>query len=297
MLWKMLQFGSKLGMELYYRRDPRPAELPIKENIPYTASGLEEHKLDIIYPASKRQKYPYIINVHGGSFSMHSKDKLYRHYGMRLAKSSFAVVNINYRLAPQFTYPAQIQDMLASIQFIYEHADSLYLDNNAMFLTGDSAGAYLAAMAACIMTNPSLQESYQFHSNAACKAIALHCGLYDFTTAMEPAIIFPMKRLMIQTLFGRKDYTQAQHFSASSVFALLTSQFPPAYLMDYEKNSFHLEALRFAKLLEEHQIIHQLHLFKKEENLIHSFHIISKYPQSTIVLEETLSFFESFIEL
>ena len=293
MLLKIFKFGSQIGMDLIYKRDICPAPLLIKENISYATDDLDEHKLDIIYPSNERDSYPFIINIHGGSFSMHSKEKLYRNYGMRLAGNKFAVVNINYRLAPDNIYPTQVEDVLMAIKFISRNACDLKLDKNNMFIIGGSAGAYLAAITACILSNDALMQRYGFYSDVVCRAIAANSGMYDFTTLMDKDISFPMKRKMIEILFGRRDFANSLHYPYSSVLTYVNGKFPPTYLMDTKKQSFEKEALRFADVLKKHNVNYKLHIFEKKDNLIHAFNIISKYPQSHVVLEETFAFFNA----
>lgn len=292
MLLEIIKFGSNLGMETIYKEDETPKPLKIIENISYADDNLKEHKLDIIYPATEKECYPFIVNIHGGAFAMYSKDKLYRNYAMRLAVNDFAVVNINYRLAPKNIYPSQIEDVLSALNFIADRAESFKLDKNNMFLSGDSAGAYLAAITACVLSNDRLKEKYNFKTELVCRAIAVNCGIYDFSTLMDKENSFPMKRKIVEMLFGRADYEMSANFPFSSVLNHVNESFPPAYIIDTTKKSFVKEAIRLQQVLRAKQVEHQLHIFEEEHNLIHAFNIMSKYPQSNIVLKETFAFFK-----
>ena len=57
---------------------------------------------DIYYPAEPdaQTTYPVIVSVHGGGWFYGDKE-LYSYYCCHLASKGFAVVNFNYRLAPQ----------------------------------------------------------------------------------------------------------------------------------------------------------------------------------------------------
>lgn len=63
-------------------------------------------------------------------------------------KHGYAVVSVNYRLANEAKFPAQIQDIKAAIRFIKANANKYNLNPNAIAVWGDSAGANLAALAA-----------------------------------------------------------------------------------------------------------------------------------------------------
>ena len=99
---KLLEAGS----ELNYLTDIPPDSGEIIENISYIDDGKDAHKLDIIYPMEKSDKYPFIINIHGGGFAVNTQDRIYRNYALRLAGDRYAVVNINFRLSTQITFEA-----------------------------------------------------------------------------------------------------------------------------------------------------------------------------------------------
>ncbi|MEF9998786.1 MAG: alpha/beta hydrolase [Lachnospiraceae bacterium] len=295
MIFDLTQLGSRVGIARFYKKDPCPDPLPIRENISYAYDELEEHKLDVIYPKKEKACYPFIMNIHGGAFAMHSKDMLYRNYGMRLAGDEFAVVNVNYRLAPEHVYPVQLEDILMAIAYVTRKAEQLHLDKKNMFLAGDSAGAYLAAMAACVLSNSFLRERYHFSEDIVCRAVAANSGMYDFSTLMEREISFPMKRKMVELLFGRIDFENSEQFPYSSVLLYITENFPPVYLMDIQGQSFEKEALRLEEVLKKCGVMYKLHIFEKREHLIHAFNIVSKYPQSEIVMNEIFEFFRTYV--
>jgi acetyl esterase len=54
---------------------------------------------------------------------------------------------INYRLAPKYRYPADIEDIEAAIRWVKAHAAEYRVDTQRLALSGESAGAHLIAMA------------------------------------------------------------------------------------------------------------------------------------------------------
>ena len=61
-----------------------------------------------------------------------------------LASRKYAVASIDYRLCPQWTWPAQREDLLAAITFLREHASRLGIDPMRLVLLGRSAGSQIA---------------------------------------------------------------------------------------------------------------------------------------------------------
>ena len=91
---------------------------------------------------------PVVAYLHGGGWmlgTLDSYDALLR----ALANASGAIVaGVDYRLAPEHRYPAALDDSLAAIRWLAEHADELGGDGTRLAVAGDSAGGNLAAVAA-----------------------------------------------------------------------------------------------------------------------------------------------------
>jgi acetyl esterase/lipase len=66
--------------------------------------------------------------------------------------SGCRVLSVGYRLAPEHRFPAAIADGCAAVKWIAAHAEELYLDRDRLGVSGDSAGATLAAVVCHTMT-------------------------------------------------------------------------------------------------------------------------------------------------
>jgi acetyl esterase/lipase len=69
-----------------------------------------------------------------------------------LASAGYAVVSVNYRLAPQFKFPAQIEDVKCAIRYLRDRAHRYGLNGNEIFAFGTSVGGQRVALAA--LTGP-----------------------------------------------------------------------------------------------------------------------------------------------
>lgn len=88
---------------------------------------------------------PVLYHVHGGGFvigtSRHGVDQ-----ALAWAKELDAVVvSVDYRLAPESRYPAQIEDVYAGLVWTAEHAGELGADPERIVAVGSSAGGGLCA--------------------------------------------------------------------------------------------------------------------------------------------------------
>jgi len=78
--------------------------------------------LDVYRPKGAEVKLPVIMSVHGGAWVYGTKE-VYQFYCMSLAQKGFALVNFNYRLAPEHRYPAQLEDINLVVKWMIENKD------------------------------------------------------------------------------------------------------------------------------------------------------------------------------
>ena len=133
----------------------KPVVVPIGYNssldIVYTSVNNWEGKLDLYLPPNNNQKTPVIINIHGGGWNHGSKDQ---QGGFNpFLKAGFAVANIEYRMTPQATAPAAIEDTRCAIIYLIKHAVALNIDVNKIIIMGGSAGGHLALMGGLLGAN------------------------------------------------------------------------------------------------------------------------------------------------
>ncbi len=113
-------------------------------------------EMDVFAPAGAQGPLPGIVMVHGGSWSSGDKDELpdiYRY----LASRGYLVASVNYRLAPQYPYPAPRDDVFKAIQYLKDHSGELDLDSTHLVLMGRSAGGQIALAAAYTKIDPAIR--------------------------------------------------------------------------------------------------------------------------------------------
>jgi triacylglycerol lipase len=105
----------------------------------------ERHVLDVFTAAEQPTAAPVVVFVHGGGFARGAKQTpgspFYDNVMLWAAGEGFVGVNINYRLAPEFMWPAGIEDLSAVAAWIDENIASYGGDPTQVFLWGHSAGA------------------------------------------------------------------------------------------------------------------------------------------------------------
>lgn len=126
----------------------------IQRSIPYkTLSDDKELLADVYLPTStEAERHPTILMIHGGAWFSGNKVHVTYH-AKHAATQGFAVVAINYRLAPKYKFPAQVEDCLDALAWIRKHADKYSFDANRVAVYGYSAGAHLASLVGVTRNN------------------------------------------------------------------------------------------------------------------------------------------------
>lgn len=144
--------------------DP-PQRLEINETPPLKTRKLgaieyargEDYRLTLdVYMPEGEGPFPAIVAIHGGAWRSGTKINWLRH-AWKLAGAGFVVVAINYRLAPEFPFPAQIHDCKAAVRWARKHAADYRIVPDRIGAIGYSAGGHLAALLATTDANDGLE--------------------------------------------------------------------------------------------------------------------------------------------
>ena len=106
---------------------------------------LARQKLDVYQPNSLLGGASIVIFFHGGYWQYGNKDE-YRFVGQALSSKGFIAVLPNYRLYPQVTFPAYVEDGALAVRWAYDNALRMGGDPQHIYLMGHSAGAQIAAL-------------------------------------------------------------------------------------------------------------------------------------------------------
>lgn len=90
--------------------------------------------------------WPCTIFFHGGGWVLGSIDteNSYCTHLAELAKC--LVMTVDYRLAPEFPFPACVDDAFEALMHVMEYSEKLHVDNSKICLAGSSAGGNLTAI-------------------------------------------------------------------------------------------------------------------------------------------------------
>ena len=125
---------------------PGPSGMPLTLRIYRPASA------PLVAP-STTSPAPALVYFHGGGLvagSLDTHDPICRAWSNA---SGCVLLSVDYRLAPEFPFPAAIADGCHATAWIAAHATELGIDRNRLGVCGDSAGATLAAVVCQIMAD------------------------------------------------------------------------------------------------------------------------------------------------
>jgi acetyl esterase/lipase len=124
----------------------------VHENIAYkTGRDLSEYErercaLDLYLPAGS-SGFPVIVWFHGGNITAGDKaGDAHVAIARTLADRGIGVASVNYRLSPRASFPDYVDDAAAGIAWVLDHIDEYQGNAGAVFVSGHSAGAYLASL-------------------------------------------------------------------------------------------------------------------------------------------------------
>lgn len=101
--------------------------------------------LSVLRPVESANEPPVLYWMHGGGMvigNRHMDDARLIEWCRSLG---CVCISVEYRLAPEASYPAPLDDCEAGLRFIVEHADDLRIDSRRIGIGGRSAGGALAA--------------------------------------------------------------------------------------------------------------------------------------------------------
>lgn len=128
-------------------------EVPLSDAVERTDSavpGDPEIPVRIHRPKGFDGVLPCVYSMHGGGYVIGSYAMDDPVFDDLCPKIGFVGVSIDYRLAPETTYPGPLEDCYRGLRWIHDHADELGIDADRVGVMGVSAGGGLAAALALL---------------------------------------------------------------------------------------------------------------------------------------------------
>ena len=192
--------------------------------------------------------FPAHLYLHGGGFwlgTLEMSDDACRSIAV---DAGCVVVSVDYRLAPEVTFPVPVEDCYAALLWVVEHAAELGIDATRISVGGGSAGGNLAAVTALLARD---------RQGPPLVLQVLEIPVTDLTMSQrsidENGAGFLLTRQSIEQYIGYylADPADAADPYASPLLADDLSNLPPALVMTAEFDPLRDEGEAYARRLEE----------------------------------------------
>lgn len=160
-----------------------------------------------IYFAEKNENsgkpMPVFFNIHGGGFV--KGDKKHRvSFAEYMADKGMFVVNVNYRLAPEYPFPTAMHDIFDCLACLDGLKEQYNIDLDKVFLSGDSAGAYYASLTYTALKSEEVRQGLGLREvNLNPAGLLSFSGIYDLEAAFTQKLL-GMPRKLAHTFLGIK---------------------------------------------------------------------------------------------
>ncbi len=212
--------------------------------------------LDIVLPAEQNEPLPVIFWAHGGAYVGGDKRDV-EEYVVMLAARGYAVVNLNYPLAPEFCYPAGVLSIASAYSFIQKHATEYSIDLTRVYFAGDSAGAQMSAQ----FVNAQVDEDdarrlglLQTVPYETIRGVILFCGLYDapaYAARFHHTPVAYVVHRVFWGVTGNRNWPYGEEIRNAAVLHHIPEQFPAVFLTDGNSDSFLEQCEAYAAALQD----------------------------------------------
>lgn len=118
----------------------------IARDVIYTPTGWPQALKADIYQPSGVGARPAVLLIHGGGWRAPDRREQMASIAERVAQRGYVVVNATYRFAPEYLYPAPVDDLREALKWMRANAAQYQIQPDQIAAMGYSAGGHLAAM-------------------------------------------------------------------------------------------------------------------------------------------------------
>jgi acetyl esterase/lipase len=198
--------------------------------VTYCTNGGEALSLTLYHPSAVPTKpVPVVVFFHGGAWELGTPSIA---PGSQIGDVEANIVNhgwdfatVEYRLAPQWSWPAQIIDAKCAIRYLRATAPFLHIDSSRIGVIGESAGGQLAALVALTAAGAGFDTGQYVDQSSKVQAVVDEYGPADLaapdwlSSAIAPEVN--------QTVFGVAPGGNTGALSAASPVTYVGPGAPP----------------------------------------------------------------------
>jgi acetyl esterase len=222
-----------------------------EQAIPIEQEGRDGREIGVrVYtPPGGAGPLPVVVFFHGGGWVVCTLETHDPYCRALAGEAGVVVVSVDYRLAPEYKFPAGVEDCLAATEWVLEHAAELGGDGSRVFVAGDSAGGTLAAVVALLLRDKG--EAGRLAGQILLYPVA---GYYEPPTVsyVEMAEGYGLTRKGMVWFWDHylNDAGEAKDFRAVPLSAASLAGLPRAFVVTAEYDVLRDEGQEYARRLE-----------------------------------------------
>jgi len=195
---------------------------------------------------------PVLVFTHGGGWVVGFKRFQALPLLNQLAQLGWVCVSLDYRLAPRATFPDPLIDIKRGIAWTKEHAAEWNGDRRFVALSGNSAGAHLASLAALTWDKPELQPGFEA-ADTRVDACVVFYGVFDLLDSSKGWRHSGMRNLMRFVVIKQSIKRARDRYELMSPITHIRKDAPPFFVIHGDHDSLvpTLESRQFSQRLSE----------------------------------------------
>ena len=254
--------------EMLFGLDLPPVQ--ITRAVPMRTAGGVALTVDIYRPTGNAI-VPAVVQLYGGGWR-NGEPRDNDAVTQALAAGGIAVFAIDYRHAPQWTWPAQLEDVLAAMRWVVDHAGEYGADPTRIALLGRSAGAQLAMRASQDSAAPPIRSVVTIYG-----PVDLADG-YRSPPSPDPIDI----RLLEREFLGGTPDERPREYADASPITRAGLPHPPVLIITGNRD--HVVLPRFGPMLHSKLLESGTSVFLNLPWADHGFDFVAFGPSSQIAL-------------
>ena len=189
-----------------------------------------------VYQPTTAGLHPVLVQIYGGAWQR-GEPSDFAEFATYIAAQGYVVFAIDYRHAPQYRFPAQLDDVRTALRLLNANAARWQADMTRLVLIGRSAGAHLAMLAAYAPDAPPIRGVIDYYG-----PVDLVEG-YRHPPSPDPLQVRPVE----EALMGGTPDAMLDRYRVASPISFVTRHLPPTLLIYGGRD--HIVEPRFGDLL------------------------------------------------
>ena len=192
--------------------------------------------MDIYYPSqASATPAPAVLYVHGGGWEHGSSSLggINASIARALTAHGMLVAAVNYRLAPQYVWPAQIVDVKCAVRYLRANAQHYGIDPSKIGAWGGSAGGHLVSMLGTAGPDAGFDMGQYSQLSSSVQAVVDMFGPADLTAGGWG----PYAASVVEQVFGVKPGQDSSALAHASPVTYIQSNDPPFLILHGAKDA------------------------------------------------------------